>query len=308
MTFIQRKKESCFIHSDDNLDSDSEHLNRCLTSIELSVSLMMLKIRYHLSHECINDILRLLRMCLIEVPSSYKSIKNLFRKRSGDAKPVPIVKYICPSCSSSSTSSVTCSSCFSSMTANDSPPFFFNFDLSSQIAKILCSSPDLHLVNQAKDQQTELCDIIDGEYYQRLFLAEQGNKFITLTMNVDGVSPNRGSTLSIWPLFLVINEIEKAKRFALENLIVGGIWPGPSKPSREQMFLFVADIVDQLKVLEKGKVFDMYSSCGPTTKLTLKVFNTFSKNSVRLFVFRYFLQQLAATNQHKVSSSGSPNQ
>lgn len=250
---------------------------------------MMLKIRYHLSHECVNDILRLLRMCLIDVPPSYKSIKTLFRKRSGDTKPVPIVKYICPSCSSSSTSPVTCFSCFSSMKANGSPTFFFNFDLSSQIRKILRSSPDLHIVNRVKDQQTDICDIMDGECYQHLLLAEQGNNFITLTMNVDGVSPNRGSALSIWPLFLVINEIEKAKRFALENLIVGGIWPGPSKPSREQMFLFVADIVNQLKVLEKGEVFEMYSSCGSTIKLTLKVLNTFSKKIAASRCLKVFL-------------------
>ncbi len=250
---------------------------------------MMLKIRYHLTHECINDILRLLRMCFIDVPSSYKSMKTLFRKRSGSIQPKPTVRYICPSCSLSSTSTATCSSCLSPMTSNGSPQFFFNFDLVSQIEQVLRSSPDLYLVNQVNTNLRDLCDIVDGEFYHCLLLAEQGNHFITLTMNVDGVSPDRSSSLSLWPIFLVINEIEKTKRFALENLIVGGIWPGPSKPSREQMFLLFADIVEQLKVLENGKVFELYSSCGSSKTLSLKVVNIFSKiQCISFIIFRYF--------------------
>jgi hypothetical protein len=95
-------------------------------------------------------------------------------------------------------------------------------------------------------------------------------------MNVDGVPPNRGSDLSIWPVFLVINEIEKSKRFALENLIVAGVWPGPSKPSREDMFLLFTDIVEQLKVLEQGKLFRLYSSSGKLEEQSLKVCNVSS--------------------------------
>jgi hypothetical protein len=175
------------------------------------------------------------------------------------------------------------------MTSNGSPQFFFNFDLVSQIEQVLRSSPDLYLVNQVNTNLTDLCDIVDGEFYHCLLLAEQGNHFITLTMNVDGVSPDRSSSLSLWPIFLVINEIEKTKRFALENLIVGGIWPGPSKPSREQMFLLFADIVEQLKVLENGKVFELYSSCGSSKTLSLKVVNIFSKiQCISFIIFRYF--------------------
>ncbi|CAF1577303.1 unnamed protein product [Adineta ricciae] len=154
------------------------------------------------------------------------------------------------------------------------PVYFFTFDLASQLQQILDCSTDLCLVNHAKNRPTTLQDIVDGEFYQRLLIAERGNNFLTLTMNVDGVSPNRSSSLSIWPVFLVINEIEKGKRFALENLIVGGIWPGPSKPSREHMFVFLTDIVEQLKVLERGQVFHVHSSCGSSRRISLKVFLT----------------------------------
>ena len=92
-------------------------------------------------------------------------------------------------------------------------------------------------------------------------------------MNVDGVSPNRGSDLSIWPIFFVINEIHKTKRFALENLIIGGVWPGPKKPTRDDIFVVFADIVKALKTLEKGKLFDLYPSNFGVKQEYLKVEN-----------------------------------
>ena len=269
---------SCSIYNSDEPISDDELLNNCIPSVELSVSLMMLKVRYHLSHECINDILRILREFSVDVPSSYKSMKNLFCKQVGANKPVPVVKYICPSCTLPSTSAAACSSCSATLPIDVSPACFFNFDLTSQIEQILRVSPDLRLASDIRRNVAGLRDIVDGVFYQRLLLAEQGNNFITLTMNVDGVSPNRGSTLSIWPIFLVINEIDESKRFALENLIVAGIWPGPSKPSREQIFTFFADIVQELKVLEEGRVFQMYSSCGSGSARTrsLKVSDSYA--------------------------------
>jgi hypothetical protein len=181
-------------------------------------------------------------------------MKRLFRKHSTNALQKPIIKYICPSCASSSTSASICSSC-SSAIASRAPSAFFNFDLASQIQQIISSSPNLFLPNHGRTNPSYVCDIADGAFYDRLFLGEHANGFIILTMHVNGVSPNCGSDLSIWPVFLVINEIEKSKRFALENLIVAGVWPGPSKPSREDMFLLLTDIVEQLKILEQGKLF-----------------------------------------------------
>lgn len=231
---------------------------------------MILKARYHLTHGCINDILRLFRECFVEAPSSYKSMKNLLRKRSGFSRPQPSVNYICSSCSSASTHADTCTSCFTPISSNSSPILFFNFDISSQIERVICSSPNL-ILSKRNNNSSEIRDITDGEFYRRLCLSEHKNEFITLTLNVDGVAPHGGSDLSIWPIFLVINEIEKSKRFALENMIVAGVWPGPSKPSREQMFILFSDIVKQLKELENGRLFGIRSSDGLIENKFLKV-------------------------------------
>lgn len=248
------------------------------------MSLMILKARYHLSHECINDILRLFHECLVDAPTSYKSMKNLLCKQSDFNCPQPHIQYICSSCGLASTSAITCPSCSASMTTNGSPTCFFNFDLTTRIERVVSFSPNLRLAEINRRIPTHLVDIEDGECYQQLLITEQGNEFITLTLNVDGVSPHRASDLSIWPIFLVINEIEKSKRFALENVLVGGVWPGPTKPSREEMYLLFTGIVEQLKALEKGKMFTIRSPDGSTEDKFLKVSVFFSKNSLR-FVF-----------------------
>lgn len=232
---------------------------------------MILKVRYHLSHECINDILRILRECGIETPSSYKSIKTLCRKQSGAVSSSSLVRYICPSCSLSSTSASVCSSCSSPIDTNDSPIHFYNFDLFSQIEQILSTSPNLNLANRIRSDANNRCDIVDGEVYQRISQEERDDDFITLTLNVDGVSPHRGSDLSVWPAFLVINEIDKRKRFSLENVILAAVWPGPGKPSREQTYLLFDHVVEQLKELEKGKVFEVFVSAGTTEERFVKV-------------------------------------
>jgi hypothetical protein len=59
--------------------------------------------------------------------------------------------------------------------------------------------------------------------------------FLTFTLNVDGIEPNKSSQLGIWPILLIINELRMKRRFAIENVILAGVWPGLSKPSREEM-------------------------------------------------------------------------
>jgi hypothetical protein len=56
---------------------------------------------------------------------------------------------------------------------------------------------------------------------------------IYLTLNVDGIQPSKGSQQ--------------------------GIWPGPTKPSREEMKVLFRPLVDELVTLEKGTIFKFYN-------------------------------------------------
>ncbi|KAH3755223.1 hypothetical protein DPMN_189913 [Dreissena polymorpha] len=56
------------------------------------------------------------------------------------------------------------------------------------------------------------------------------NNGITLTMNTDGVPLYHSLAVSLWPVFLVLNELRPSERFLMKNVIVWGIWQGRGKP------------------------------------------------------------------------------
>jgi hypothetical protein len=54
---------------------------------------------------------------------------------------------------------------------------------------------------------------------------------------------------------MVINELPPQKRFALENIVLAGVWSAKSKPSRDSVKLFLQPLIDELLDLEKGYPF-----------------------------------------------------
>ncbi|CAF4268937.1 unnamed protein product [Rotaria sp. Silwood2] len=101
-------------------------------------------------------------------------------------------------------------------------------------------------------------DICDGAVYRKL-QSEITGPFITLTLNADGIQPHKSSTQTIWPILLVINEIPLKRRFSIENIILAGVWPGPSKPTRNDMNSFLRPLVDELLRLEQGENFELHN-------------------------------------------------
>lgn len=65
----------------------------------------------------------------------------------------------------------------------------------------------------------------------------------------DGISIFKSSRYSIWPFYLVINELPYQERFKMENLILIGLWSGHGKPDAN---LFLSPFVDNFKNLLRG--------------------------------------------------------
>ena len=230
-----------------------------INEIHIATALIALKSKHHLSNMCIDDILGLLRLFTKKVPSSYKALCTVLRKRSM-AHLNPTTNTICPHWEQLSRALNRCTSCNTdySPILVSSIPLFYTYDITTQIEAILATSSDLSFINHAS-HNVAMEDITHGNVYRSL-LTTIPQKLITLSMNVDGIQPSKGSDQSIWPILMVINEIHRKKRFSLENLIIAGMWPGPSKPSRTQMSLFFQDIVKDLKILEQGRRFKLYST------------------------------------------------
>lgn len=88
-------------------------------------------------------------------------------------------------------------------------------------------------VNQRTAQHTTISDIVDGEEYKKLkenggFLTNNSN--VTLSMFMDGIPLFQSSKVSLWAVYLIINELPPKQRFTRKNMILWGIWQGRSKP------------------------------------------------------------------------------
>ena len=76
-------------------------------------------------------------------------------------------------------------------------------------------------------------DIYDGCIYKKHFendgfLSNTDN--ISFLWNTDGIPLFKSSKISIWPIFLVINELESKHRYKSENMLLAGIWYSSKNP------------------------------------------------------------------------------
>ncbi|XP_061183192.1 uncharacterized protein LOC133191454 [Saccostrea echinata] len=77
-------------------------------------------------------------------------------------------------------------------------------------------------------------DITDGTLYRQLYnndgpLSSSDN--LSFVLNTDGAPVFKSSKVSIWPVFLVINELPFKIRMKKENMILAALWFGNEKPA-----------------------------------------------------------------------------
>ncbi|CAF4418789.1 unnamed protein product [Rotaria socialis] len=228
--------------------------------------LVMFKRRHRLSIQCISDLLKLLSILGVDsAPRSWHMLKRLITK----IDVAPSYHYPCSSCSAASTCSRKCSNCGYSFSSNIPRDYFLTFSVKDQVEIILSNNADIDIFSSSLNNH--ISDIKDGNFYHQLSNICP-DKFITLTMNVDGVEVKKGSKQSIWPMLLVVNELPINRRNAFENVIIAGIWSGSHKPSREQMQCFLAPVVEQLSLLEHGYPFFDYQNSERLQNTIIKVF------------------------------------
>lgn len=72
-------------------------------------------------------------------------------------------------------------------------------------------------------------DIYDGQIYRKLSepggpLSEDFPYNISFTWNTDGIPVFKSSKFSLWPFYLIINELPYKQRILKENMILCGLW------------------------------------------------------------------------------------
>ncbi|CAF1321770.1 unnamed protein product, partial [Didymodactylos carnosus] len=148
------------------------------------------------------------------------------------------------------------------------PLQLLHMPIKPQVTEILARSPHLNIQLQSKQSRPIIKDIYDGIRYRSVCENEVG-KFLSLTMNTDGIQVSKSSNLSLWVISFVINEIQRKERFKMNNAIIAGICSGSSKPSRNQMRNIFNLIVKELLVLQNGHYYEVASLDSSMIKLKL---------------------------------------
>ena len=109
-----------------------------------------------------------------------------------------------------------------------------------------------------------LSDVYDGKIWKD-FLQFQGNSFleaknsIAFMLNIDWFQPFKHHVYSIGVMYLAIMNLPRAIRFKRENIIIVGLIPGPSEPSKN-INTYLNPLVSELCALWEGVSFDTHDS------------------------------------------------
>lgn len=104
---------------------------------------------------------------------------------------------------------------------------------------------------ESNPEPTTINDITDGTGYREHSKPGgclHGANKLSCIFNTDGVPLFNSSKVKLWPIFLCINELPPAQRFARENTIIAGLWQGKDKPPFFQYISAFGDVMTKLHV------------------------------------------------------------
>jgi hypothetical protein len=216
----------------------------------LAATLVQFMHRHRLTRACIDDLCQLLRTLNIEnVPKSFAAIKRMLIPDNVATKGKQYT--ICNECDKLSNEEKHCLNinCSQNKQYVIKPIDLLVLPITSQLRTIIISSNFSFIKH--KRESNVLVDITDGDRYKQIQEQEHG-RFLTFTLNVDGIQVAKSSNKSLWMFTLVLNELPRIERFKQQNLILAAVASCDHKPSRLQMQVMLQTLVYQLKHLENG--------------------------------------------------------
>lgn len=179
----------------------------------------------HLSH-LINFILG-----LESLPKSKYTIKKLLN--IGNNEMNPVIHLQCQKCQNylgkrsqfteNEVKTVICNICQSYCTTDIKylKNHFVTLPLKPQLISLLRENIRKgNFINQRQRARNVICDIHDSEVYQNLKQKMRDKQFITLTLSTDGAVVHKSPRdKSLWPLQLIVNEIDLKCRFQRQNIL-----------------------------------------------------------------------------------------
>ena len=116
-----------------------------------------------------------------------------------------------------------------------------------------------------------MMDVYDGQMWKdclnvndRPFLSHPNN--LALSLNVDWFRPFQHSPYSVGVIYFAVLNLPREIRYLPENILIAGIIPGPSEPSKSMMNHVLKPVVDDLQTLWDGVHMSI-----PTLQLPVRI-------------------------------------
>lgn len=242
---------------EDNADDDRfyEPLYRDapLSIHESMVLILCFFLMHNVTQTCLSDLILLINLHCLPL-NMYKNSLFKFKRYFSLTKDSPILKhYYCTWCHKKLKNlNDNCSSCSRRHKKNVS--YFVEVDIISQLKEMFKRPKfydNLQYRFHLQRGQNEMVDIYDSKLYKSWFsngfLKNPHN--ISFTWYTDGVPVYKSSKISMWPIYLIINELPFEMRMKKENMLLAAIWYGPEKP---EFAMFFDSLTSSLTKMKQG--------------------------------------------------------
>ena len=240
-----------------DIDSDLLYPGASVTLGAFMLLLAVFTSRYNLIGEATEHLLKIIALAL---PHEHKLCSSLYEfKLFFKNLRNPLVKHFyCNHCLGyiENTSVQKCPFEFCGSTFNSrNACYFIEMPLENQIKNLFAQKGFYDSLGhrfKRKNKGNRFEDIYDGSLYKNLcenngILSFQEN--ISFTLNTDGAPVFKSSKTSIWPIYLIINELPYKQRMNKENMILASLWYGNKKPS---MGTYLKPFLNSLTKLNSG--------------------------------------------------------
>lgn len=229
-------------------------------SVSIGVFMLLMAVfftKHNLVGDAIQQLLNIFSLVLPtgnNVCSSLYSFKQYFCNLKNPIK----YHYYCPNClhtvENQNAEKCTIKKCSKSFRGTDLP-YFLQIPIIEQVQTFFAQTGFYESLQgrfMTGRNNNTIADIYDGELYKTLVqnngpLSQPEN--LSFVLNTDGAPVFKSSNMSIWPVFLTINELELKQRMLPENLILAGLWFGGKKPL---MSTFLEPLLQEFKQLAGG--------------------------------------------------------
>lgn len=218
-----------------------------LTLHESFTSILTLALTHKLTGAALQAVLDLLALHLPKSSNIFKSSLSFFKNYFSYIQGPKTFEYYCCKCFQKCADKSGCGVCTGSKVC-----YLVKLSLIQQLQTMfgrdgfynkLCFS------NQSHSGAYQ--DVFDGSVYQSM--ADKGlignDGHLSGQLYTDGAALYVSANVSVWPVFVTINELPYKERFKKENILLPVLWCGPTKPP---VNLLLSAAFSDLQVLANG--------------------------------------------------------